>query len=89
MTHALMKLFSNPRAERSTVFMVLLAWLFGLASGVANACLLQAQETHAHSIAAAEFFGIAHATAPWPAHAGAVANHGDRFLFCHSTRSFS
>jgi len=57
-----MKLFSNHRAKRSTVFMVLLAWLFGLASGVANACLLQAQKTHAHSIASAEF---------------SVASHGD------------
>ena len=55
MTHAFMKLFSNPRAKRSTVFMVLLTWLFALASGVANACLLQAQETHAHSIASADF----------------------------------
>lgn len=57
-----MKLFLNPCAKRSTVFLVLLAWLFALASGVANACLLQAQETHAHSIAAAEF---------------SVASHGD------------
>ncbi|WP_049763646.1 hypothetical protein [Polaromonas naphthalenivorans] len=72
-----MKLFSNTRAKRSTAFMVLLVWLFALASGLANACLLQAQETHSHGIATAEFSGIAHAPAPWPAHAGAVASHGD------------
>ena len=54
-----MKVFSNPRAKRSTVFMVLLAWL---APGATNACFLQAQETHAHSIASAEF---------------SVASHGD------------
>lgn len=72
-----MKLFSNSRAKRRTAFMVLLVWLFALVSGVANACLLQAQETHAHSVAAAEFSGMAQAPAPWPAHAGAVASHGD------------
>ena len=34
--------FSNPRAKRSTAFVVLLAWLLALAAGVANACLLEA-----------------------------------------------
>jgi len=33
------------RTKRNTAFVVLLVWLFALASGVANACLIQAKET--------------------------------------------
>ena len=36
-----MKTFSSIRAKRSTAFVVRVAWLFALASGVANACLLE------------------------------------------------
>jgi len=35
-----MKLFFNIRAKRNAALMVLLVWVFALASGVANACLL-------------------------------------------------
>jgi hypothetical protein len=42
-----MKLFNTLNLRRAT-FVVLLAWLFGLASGVANACLLEAREGHHH-----------------------------------------
>ena len=41
-----MKFFSNPGNQRNTAFAVLLVWLFALASGVANACLLSVPETH-------------------------------------------
>lgn len=68
-----MKLFSNTRSRRNTAFMVLLAWLFALTSGVANACLLQAPETQAHIIATAGY--AAHADAP--GHAGNLADHHD------------
>jgi hypothetical protein len=68
-----MKLFSNIRAKRNTAFMVLLVWLFALASGVANACLLEARETHSH-IAAAASSEAAHASVILPGHAGAVAD---------------
>lgn len=71
-----MKLFSNIRATRNTAFMVLLVWLFALASGVANACLLEARETHSH-VAAAGSSGAAHATVILPGHAGAVADSVD------------
>jgi hypothetical protein len=71
-----MQLFSSPQARRSTAFMVLLVWLFALASGVANACLLQAPKTHSHGLAAAKFSGKAHAPAG-AAHAGAPASRGD------------
>lgn len=75
-----MKLFSNTRARRNTAFMVLLAWLFALTSGVANACLLQAPETHAHIVA----------TAGNPAHADAPAlstGHADDLVSHHDDSS--
>ena len=40
-----MKFFSTHRATRSTAFVVLLVWLFALAAGVANACLLEVSPT--------------------------------------------
>ena len=47
-----MKFFADTRTKRNTAFVVLLVWMFALASGVANACLL---ETHApHAMAAKE-----------------------------------
>lgn len=69
-----MKLFSNTRAKRNTAFVVLLMWLFALASGVANACLLEARVTHSH-VATAGYSGTTHASAILPGHAGAVAGH--------------
>ena len=44
-----MKPFSNHRTKRNTVFAVMLVWLFALASGMANACLLESAGTHAHT----------------------------------------
>lgn len=41
-----MKRFANARTLRNTIFMVLLGWLFALASGVANACLLDSPDAH-------------------------------------------
>ena len=37
-----MNLFSNQRARRNTAFLVLPVWSLALASGFANACLLEA-----------------------------------------------
>lgn len=68
-----MKLFSNTRANRNTAFMVLLVWLFALASGVANACLLEARQTHSH-VATAASSEAAHASVILPGHTGAVAD---------------
>jgi hypothetical protein len=49
-----MKHFFNSRTKRSTAFVVLLVWLFALASGAANACFIQAaEETHDHGSRAA------------------------------------
>lgn len=72
-----MKLFSNTRARRNTAFMVLLVWLFALTSGVANACLLQAPEVHAHIIATAGYSALSDATAILPVQAGDLADHHD------------
>jgi len=40
-----MKFCPTRRAMRSTAFVVLLMWLFALATGVANACLLEVSAT--------------------------------------------
>ena len=71
-----MKLFLNTRARRNATFMVLLVWLFALASGVANACMLEAREPHSH-IATAEYSEAAHVPAILPGHAGAAFDHDD------------
>ena len=42
------KLHLNTRTRRQTVWMMLLVWLFTLASGAANACVLEARGSHSH-----------------------------------------
>ena len=44
-----MKFFAHSRIKRNTAFMVLLVWLFALASSVANACLLETHEPHSQA----------------------------------------
>jgi hypothetical protein len=61
-----MQFSSHRRASRATAFVVLLAWLFALASGVANACLLEVRGTHGHDAPSAVVSA---------GHAGAVAGH--------------
>ena len=71
-----MKLFSSTFAKRNTAFLVLLVWVFALASGVANACLLEVRGTHGHLTDAAG--PEAAATLKVSAgHAGAVVGHHD------------
>ena len=70
-----MKLFSNTFAKRKAVVVVLLAWLFALASGVANACLFETPTTHAHVVAAAS--EGARVSAVMAGHTGAIADDGD------------
>ena len=67
-----MKLFPNRDARRHIAFAALLVWLFALASGVANACLLEERGTHSQ-IAAAGSDGPAHAVAA--GHAGVAVGH--------------
>jgi len=70
-----MKLAFSTRNKRHTAFLVLLGWLFALASGVANSCLLEARATHAHA-APVEWSETAQASLVSPGHAGVVAGHG-------------
>ena len=44
-----MKYFADSRSKRPTALVVLLLWLFALASGVANACLLETPGLHSSS----------------------------------------
>lgn len=68
-----MKFLSNISARRDAAFMVLLVWLFALASGMANACLLEVRQTHSH-VAATASFDTAQISVILPGHAGAVAD---------------
>ena len=69
-----MKLSFSTRTKRHTAFLVLLGWLFALASGVANACLLEARITHAHA-APVESSETAQTPLVSPGHVGVVAGH--------------
>jgi len=71
-----MKFLSNIKVRRNSALMVLLVWLFALASGVANACLLEVRETHSH-VAAAASSEMAHGFDISPGHAGAIGGHDD------------
>ncbi len=44
-----MKSFADTRTKRHTALMVLLVWLFALASSVANACFLETDQPHARA----------------------------------------
>ena len=48
-----MKPLFNSRVKRHTAFVVLSVWLLGLASGAANACLIEPRGTHSHGSVAA------------------------------------
>ena len=50
-----MKPFSSPFAKRSVSFLVLLVWVLAMASGVVNACLVEARGAHGHLTAAGGF----------------------------------
>ena len=56
-----MNLFAVTRTKRDTAFVVLLVWLFALASSVANACLL---ETYGPQLRAAKQSAVAANQAP-------------------------
>ena len=71
-----MKLFAHTRIKRNTAFVVLLVWLFALASGIANACLLAAPEPHAMA-AKGSPATTTQAPAEWVAHPGASTGHHD------------
>jgi hypothetical protein len=67
MTH-----FSNPRSSRNTALMVLLVWLFAVASGIANTCVLKAHDAYP----TVETVDAAHGVHASTGHKFAVADHG-------------
>ena len=70
-----MKPFSNHRTKRNTAFVALMVWLFAMASGIANACLLETPAKHSHVAAThPEDAGRSPALA---GHAVAVDDHDD------------
>lgn len=71
-----MKLLPNTRVTRNIAVVVLLALLFALAAGVANACLLEARGTHSDA-AKAGYSEKVHAPVALLGHAGTVAGHDD------------
>ena len=73
-----MNFFVRNRPQRHTAFAVLLAWLFALASGVANACMLQADQADQvdHSQRPHESLAVhAHGPAQQADHEGGSAGH--------------
>ena len=70
-----MKPFFNSRTKRNTAFAVLLVWLFALASGVANACLLEARGTHSHGAPVTQSSAAEARPEISAGHAGVIASH--------------
>lgn len=72
-----MKPFSNHRARPNTAFVAALVWVFALACGMANACLLETPGKYAH-IGASHSSDARHAHASDALAGDAVAvEHGD------------
>lgn len=65
-----MKPLFYSRTKRNTALLVLWVWLFALASGVANACLIQANEMRGHGPL------VEHSSAAEKAHVISVAHIG-------------
>lgn len=64
----------QPRTLRRIATAMLLFWVFALGASWANACVLQARQTHGHSEAVDGDFTSVTVTA---GHGGAVPSHGD------------
>ena len=72
-----MKSFLNSRTKHTTTALVLIAWLFALASGIANACLLEGTRgIHAHA-AGVEESPHTHAATEPPEQAPDIAGNAD------------
>lgn len=70
-----MNFFAHTRTKRNTAFAMLLVWLFAMASGVANACLLQTHEPHSMIEVSAATKSQAHAVLL--DHLGTIAGHDE------------
>jgi hypothetical protein len=58
-----MKFFSRSFASHNAASLMLAVWLFALASGVANACLLEAPDVSGHQASSESARSTAHASA--------------------------
>lgn len=70
-----MNSLSSTRAKSRTTFLVLLVWLFALASGIANACLLESRGTHSHVAPVTQSSAIGATPEISAGHAGVIASH--------------
>jgi hypothetical protein len=70
-----MKPFSNTRTKRNTALVMLVVWLFALASGVANACLLEARGTHSHDAPVTQSSATEARPEISAGHGGVIASH--------------
>lgn len=71
-----MKPFSNHRTKCNTAFAMMLVWLFAMASGMANACLLERPGTHAHTTKSGHL-EAAGSLRTFAGHSAAVDDHDD------------
>lgn len=71
-----MKCFADTRAKRNIAFAMLLVWVFALASGVANACLLETPGHHSTAVKGPTAATL-QAPAELVAHLDATAGHHD------------
>lgn len=69
-----MRFFARRRSRRHTAFVLLVAWLFTLASSVANACFVEAREAHAAAATTAQPVSL-QAPAALHAQRGTHADH--------------
>lgn len=65
-------LFANTRPVRITASALLMAWLFALTAGWANACVLQERSTHGHPVTVGSTTAVA---TIWAGHSGATPGH--------------
>lgn len=66
--------FKSTRTKRRTALTLLLVWLFAITASWANACVLQARNTHLHGSVDPQTLS-AHAPLVSPGHLGADADH--------------
>lgn len=65
---------SNSHTRRHTALMMLLVWLFTLASGAANACVLEERGSHSHGAPAVHLSAADAALETAPGHAAGTAH---------------
>ena len=65
---------SNSRTRRHTAWMMLLVWLFTLASGAATACALEVRGSHSHGVPAVHLSAMDEGLETAPGHVAGTAH---------------